>query len=160
MRITPAAFTVSQKTPSEVLAKFQTTKGNISEVLKGFEMNEEGEGIEIYRCKAWDYPGMVEVFEEGIGQIRKTHIPAIFHIQEVTQPQGHSTSGSHERYKSKERLDWERQHDCNLVMRQWILSSGFATEAELEAIEQKVKISARDSKKKAWDAYFKPVLAF
>ena len=159
MRIPLAIFIWDDGYGISVPAKFQTTKGNISEVLKGFEMNEEGEGIEIYRCKAWDYPGMVEVFEEGIGQIRKTHIPAIFHIEDVTQPQGHSTSGSHERYKSKERLDWEHQHDCNMVMRQWILSSGFATESDLEAIEQKVRVSVRDSKKKAWDAYFKPVMA-
>lgn len=157
MRIPLAIFIWDDGYGISVPAKYQTTKGNISEVLKGFEMNEDGEGIEIYRCKAWDYPGMVETFEEGIDQIRKTHIPAIFHIQEVTQPQGHSTSGSHERYKSKERLDWERQHDCNLVMRQWILNAELATEEELEAIEKRAKSNARESKKKAWDTYFKPI---
>ncbi len=136
--------------PSEI----QTTKGNISEILKGFELNEEGKGIELYECKAWDYPSLCELFEKGIDKIRKTHIPAIFHIHEATQPQGHSTSGSHERYKSKERLQWEREHDCIGVMRRWILESNIAFPKDLENIEARSKATAREAKNKAWANYF------
>ena len=159
MRIPLAIFIWDDGYGISVPAKYQTTKGNISEVLKGFELNEDGEGINIYTCKAWDYPSLIDTFEEGIESIRRTHIPAVFHIQEMTQPQGHSTSGSHERYKSKERLEWERQMDCNRVMRQWILDAGFATESDLETIELRSKAIVRESKSKAWSAYFTPVTA-
>ena len=91
--------------------QFQTTKGSISEALRGMQKKEGTNGIDIYKVKAWDYAGMCEVFEAGIQKIRETHVPAIFHVEEVTQPQGHSTSGSHERYKSPERLQWERDWD-------------------------------------------------
>ncbi len=94
--------------------KYQTTKGSVSEALKGFQKKEGTNGIDIYRVKAWDYAGMCEVFEAGINKIRETHIPALFHVEEVTQPQGHSTSGSHERWaQSPERLDWEREWGCD-----------------------------------------------
>jgi pyruvate/2-oxoglutarate/acetoin dehydrogenase E1 component/TPP-dependent pyruvate/acetoin dehydrogenase alpha subunit len=159
MRIPLAIFIWDDGYGISVPTKLQTTKGSISEVLKGFEMNEEGEGIDIYTCKAWDYADLCEVFEKGIDKMRKTHIPAVFHIQEVTQPQGHSTSGSHERYKTKERLNWERQHDCNFVMRQWILENQLATESELETIELRAKSRARDAKNTAWNAYFSPLKA-
>ncbi len=159
MRIPLAIFIWDDGYGISVPVEFQTTKGNISEVLRGFEMNEEGDGINIYTCKAWDYPGMIETFEEGIEKVRQTHIPAIFHIQEVTQPQGHSTSGSHERYKTKDRLEWERHYDCNAVMRRWILSSELATESEIEAIELRAKTRARESKMKSWNAYFTPIVA-
>lgn len=158
MRIPLAIFVWDDGYGISVPSKYQTTKGSISEVLKGFELNEDGEGINIYTCKAWDYPSLMETFENGIDKVRKTHIPAVFHIQEMTQPQGHSTSGSHERYKSKERLEWERQMDCNKVMREWILSSGFATEDMLETIELRSKAIARESKSRAWNAYFSQVL--
>lgn len=158
MRIPLAIFVWDDGYGISVPAKYQTTKSSISEVLRGFELNEEGEGINIYTCKAWDYPSLMETFEQGIDSVRKTHIPAVFHIQEMTQPQGHSTSGSHERYKSKERLEWERQMDCNRVMREWIVASGFATEDTLETIELRAKASARESKNKAWNAYFNSVL--
>ena len=157
MRIPLAIFVWDDGYGISVPTKYQTTKGSISEALQGFKLNEDGEGMDIYTCKAWDYPGMVELFEEGINKVRKTHIPAIFHVQEVTQPQGHSTSGSHERYKSKERLEWEKQMDCNNVIRQWILSNNFATEAELEVIEFRAKKQARDSKNQAWNTYFNPI---
>lgn len=158
MRIPLAIFVWDDGYGISVPAKYQTTKSSISEVLRGFELNEEGEGINIYTCKAWDYPSLIETFESGIESVRKTHIPAVFHIQEMTQPQGHSTSGSHERYKSKERLEWERQMDCNRVMREWIVASGFASEDTLETIELRAKAAARESKNKAWNAYFNPVL--
>jgi pyruvate/2-oxoglutarate/acetoin dehydrogenase E1 component/TPP-dependent pyruvate/acetoin dehydrogenase alpha subunit len=157
MRIPLAIFIWDDGYGISVPTKLQTTKGSISEILKGFELNEDGEGIDIYKCKGWDYANMCDVFEKGIDKMRKTHIPAIFHIQEVTQPQGHSTSGSHERYKSKERLDWERQHDCNHVMRQWILENQLATESELDIIEMRAKARAREAKNQAWNAYFTPL---
>ena len=157
MRIPLAIFIWDDGYGISVPTKYQTTKGSISEALKGFQLNEDGEGLDIYTCKAWDYPGMVQLFEDGINKVRNTHIPAIFHVQEVTQPQGHSTSGSHERYKPKPRLEWERQMDCNNVIRQWILTNNFATEAELEVIEYRAKKHARDSKSQAWNTYFNPI---
>lgn len=157
MRIPLAVFIWDDGYGISVPAEYQTTKSSISEVLRGFEMNDDGDGIHIYTCKAWDYPSMVETFEEGIEKVRTTHIPAIFHIQDVTQPQGHSTSGSHERYKTQERLEWERHYDCNTVMRRWILESGLATELELESIERRAKQRAKDSKIKAWEAYITPI---
>jgi pyruvate/2-oxoglutarate/acetoin dehydrogenase E1 component/TPP-dependent pyruvate/acetoin dehydrogenase alpha subunit len=157
MRIPLAIFIWDDGYGISVPSKYQTTKGSISEVLRGFEINEDGEGLNIYTCKAWDYQDMVEQFERGIDLVRKTHIPAIFHVQEVTQPQGHSTSGSHERYKNKERLEWEHQMDCNNVLRQWILSNNVATETELQALEFRAKTRAREAKNKAWTAYSNPI---
>ena len=154
MRIPLAIFIWDNGYGISVPSEIQTTKGNISEILKGFELDEEGKGIELYECRAWDYPSLCTLFEKGIEKIRKTHIPAIFHIKEATQPQGHSTSGSHERYKSKERLQWEREHDCNLVMRRWILESNIATLKDLENIEARSKATAREAKNKAWANYF------
>jgi pyruvate/2-oxoglutarate/acetoin dehydrogenase E1 component/TPP-dependent pyruvate/acetoin dehydrogenase alpha subunit len=154
MRIPLAIFIWDNGYGISVPSEIQTTKGNISEILKGFGLDEEGKGIELYECKAWDYPSLCTLFEKGIEKIRKTHIPAIFHIQEATQPQGHSTSGSHERYKSKERLQWEREHDCNAVMRRWILESNMATPKDLENIEARSKATASEAKNKAWANYF------
>ena len=110
-----------------VPAKHQTTKQNISEILRGFERNEKGEGYVILRARGWDYPGLCEMYEQGIRICREEHVPVLFHIQQVTQPQGHSTSGSHERYKSKERLQWEEEYDCIRKMREWMISSAIAT---------------------------------
>ena len=107
---------------------YQTTKGSISEALKGFQKNDDTNGIEIYKVKAWDYAGMCEVFEAGIAKIRATHTPALFHVEEVTQPQGHSTSGSHERYKTTDRLQWERDWDCIKKMKEWIFENSLADE--------------------------------
>ncbi len=136
--------------------EYQTTKSSISEALSGFQINEKGEGIHIYTEKAWNYPALVKLYVESIEKMRKTHIPALFHIQEVTQPQGHSTSGSHERYKSKERLDWEREHDCILMMERWMVEEGIATEEECKAIREKAKKHARESRDRAWKAYSHP----
>lgn len=137
--------------------KFQTTKGSISEALKGMQKKSNTNGFEIYKVKAWDYAGMCEVFEEAIRKIRDTHTPALFHVEEVTQPQGHSTSGSHERYKSPEQLEWEREWDGNKKMREWILENELASEEELHSIEIKAKEYVRDSKQRAWEKFSAPI---
>jgi len=136
-----------------VSTKFQTTKANISKALAGFEANEDGPGYLILEGKGWDYAGLVGLYEEGIERCRKDHVPVLFHITEVTQPQGHSTSGSHERYKSKERLDWELEFDCIVKMREWIIASAIAEETELDAISNKAKDDVKASKKAAWDEF-------
>lgn len=137
--------------------KYQTTKGSISEALKGFQKKEGTNGLDIYKVKAWDYAGMCEVFEAGIRKIRETHTPAIFHVEEVTQPQGHSTSGSHERYKTPERLEWEREWDCIKKMKDWIVDNTLATEEELSDIENKTKENVREYKNTAWQQYQQPI---
>jgi pyruvate/2-oxoglutarate/acetoin dehydrogenase E1 component/TPP-dependent pyruvate/acetoin dehydrogenase alpha subunit len=135
----------------------QTTKGSISAALKGFQKIEGTNGIHILKVKAWDYAGMCETFEEGITKARETHTPVVFHVEEVTQPQGHSTSGSHERYKSPERLQWERDWDCIKKMKEWIIENGIASEEELNTLETEAKESVRDSKNKAWENYMLPI---
>lgn len=137
--------------------KYQTTKGSISEALEGFKKNASSNGIEIYNVKGWDYAGLCETFEEGIRKARETHVPVLFHVEEITQPQGHSTSGSHERYKSKERLAWEKEFDCNLKMRQWLLENALAEEPLLRSIEAEAKVVAQEGRKKAWDKYIAPI---
>ncbi len=138
--------------------KFQITKGNLSEVLSGFEYNEEKEqGYLLYSANGWDYPALVKMYEDGIKMVRERHIPAIFHIREMTQPQGHSTSGSHERYKSKERLEWEEDFDCIKKMRAWMLSKSFVSESELDNIDAEAKEIVRKSQKKAWDTFFSEI---
>lgn len=159
MRVPLAVFIWDDGYGISVPTEMQTAKGSISEALRGFEMDENGNGIHIYTCKAWDYAAMCEIFEEGVEKTRRTHIPSVFHVQEMTQPQGHSTSGSHERYKSKERLQWEREFDCNIKMRQWILDTQFATEEDLVVIEKRAKSQARAAKTKAWGAFQNPVNA-
>ncbi len=133
--------------------KFQTTKQSISEALKGFERTDDKEGFVILCGKGWDYPGLVEMYEKGIAICRDQHIPVLFHIQEMTQPQGHSTSGSHERYKNAERLKWEEDFDCIRKMREWILQTAIATTDELDLIEKDSKRVASEGKRKAWDAF-------
>ncbi|MCB9002455.1 MAG: transketolase [Bacteroidales bacterium] len=138
---------------------YQTTKGSISEILKGFEKGKANEnGIYIYRAKGWDYVELLRVFSEGVEKARKEHVPVLFHITEITQPQGHSTSGSHERYKSPERLQWEKEFDCNLKFREWIIAEGIASEKELDDIEEKALSDAKEARKKAWKAYSEPIL--
>ena len=137
--------------------KYQTTKQDISVLLKGLEKDEENEGYVIYRVKGWDYPGLINAYKEGIKTCREKHIPILFHILEMTQPQGHSTSGSHERYKSKERLNWEKKYDPVQKMREWILLSNIASEEELLKIESDGKNRALEAKKKAWANYTKPL---
>lgn len=137
--------------------KYQTTKQSISEVLKGFERTEEKDGIMIFTAKGWDYPGLCEMYETGISVCRNHHIPVVFHITEMTQPQGHSTSGSHERYKSKERLEWEDRYDCIRKMKEWIIQSALATEEELNEIEAEAKKTVNEQKRQAWDSFLQPI---
>jgi len=138
--------------------EYQTTKGSISEALKGFQKKDDTNGIDIYKVKAWDYAGMCEAFEAGIQNARLTHTPVLFHVEEVTQPQGHSTSGSHERYKSPERLEWEREWDGIKKMKEWIMENTLASEEELNEIETEAKELVRRSKIRAWEKYQEPIL--
>jgi 2-oxoisovalerate dehydrogenase E1 component len=133
--------------------EYHTTKGSISEVLSGFQRTDDSPGYEIIRVKGWDYPALIEAYQKAAAICREEHVPVLVHVEELTQPQGHSTSGSHERYKSKERLAWEAEHDCLLKMREWILENELASEAELDALEGEAAAEARDAKKEAWEAF-------
>ena len=133
-----------------VPAEFQTTKQDISEILKGFQRDEKGEGYEIFKVKGWDYPGLCETYEKAIQVCREQHVPVMIHVTEMTQPQGHSTSGSQERYKSKDRLAWESDYDCITQMRQWMLDSAISTDEELTELENTAKVFVRYCQKKAW----------
>ena len=141
-----------------VHAKHQTTKENISEILKGFQRDNKHKGYEILRVKGWDYANLIETYQEASKIAREEHVPVLIHVLELTQPQGHSTSGSHERYKDAERLEWEVQHDCNLKMRKWIIESGIATNEALTEIERTVKRDVREARKNAWNTFLKPIL--
>lgn len=136
--------------------KYQTTKASISEALMGFDSELDGEGMNIYQSKGWDYIDLVETFRKGIEKVRFTHKPALFHVDELTQPQGHSTSGSHERYKSKERLQWEKEHDCILMMKNWMVQEGIATEEDLTAIQKEAKVFAKAARDRAWKNFNAP----
>lgn len=140
-----------------VPVEMQTVKGSISKALEGFYLDENNNGIRIYAIKGWDYPALVETFEAGIAKMRKTHIPAVFHIQELTQPQGHSTSGSHERYKNAERLSWEKEFDGLLCMGEWMIESGFATQEQLDEIKKKAKEYVKIARQNAWNNFSSPV---
>ena len=133
-----------------VPVELQTTKANISEVLKGFQKNENTNGIDIYTCKGWDYAGLVKTFRNGVAKTRETHIPAVFHVQELTQPLGHSTSGSHERYKTEERLAWEKEFDCLFQMRKWLIETEIADAEMLDEIEKSARKKAKEAREKAW----------
>lgn len=137
--------------------KYQTTKESISEILKGFQRENGGKGYEIFKTKGWDYAHLCETYEKAAKVCREEHVPVLVHVEEVTQPQGHSTSGSHERYKSKERLQWESDFDCIKKMREWILKNALSDEATLDKIEEDAKNSVRDSKTAAWTAYLQPI---
>ena len=139
--------------------KYQTTKSSISDVLAGFQKNEGTNGLNIYKVKGWDYASLCETFEEGIRMARETHTPTIFHVEEITQPQGHSTSGSHERYKNAERLEWEKAWDGMVKMKEWILANALAAEDELEDIENEAREEVRRQKNSAWDKYLNPIKA-
>jgi len=139
-----------------VHAKYQTTKEDISEILKGFQRDENGNGYEIIRVMGWDYPTLIDAYQKASDIARKEHVPVLIHVKELTQPQGHSTSGSHERYKNKERLDWEAAFDCNVKMRDWLLEIGVASHNELLAIEKDIKTQVRNGKKAAWEAFVAP----
>ena len=136
---------------------FQTVKESISEALSGFKRNKSKDGFEIFSVKGWDYPNLIHTFQKA-GEIARTnHVPVLIHVTELTQPQGHSTSGSHERYKSDNRLKWEKENDCNLKFRSWIIDNNIATEAELEAIETSSKQEAKKAKENAWEASLEPI---
>ena len=140
-----------------VHAKYQTTKENISEILKGFQRDEEHKGFEIIRAKGWDYAELVAVYERAGTIAREEHVPVLIHVVELTQPQGHSTSGSHERYKNADRLEWEGNFDCIKKMREWMLSFGLASSEELEAAESDAKKEVLEGKKLAWSAFLYPI---
>jgi pyruvate/2-oxoglutarate/acetoin dehydrogenase E1 component/TPP-dependent pyruvate/acetoin dehydrogenase alpha subunit len=151
-----------------VPAKYQTTKENISEVLKGFQRDENGNGYEILKVKGWDYPQLIEVYEKASKIAREEHVPVLIHVKDLTQPQGHSTSGSHERYKTKDRLVWERQHDCIAKMRDWIFEFSLSddngntlkfveSEEELIRIEKDAKKLVSKAKRDAWTAFLTPI---
>jgi 2-oxoisovalerate dehydrogenase E1 component len=137
--------------------KYQTTKGSISDILKGFESEPDRPGIRIFKGKGWDYEGLIKLYEEGIEICRKEHTPVLFHIEEVTQPLGHSTSGSHERYKSDERLQWEVELDPIMKMREWIIDKKIGTSEELDKIAEEAEEEAKESRKKAWDMFQNPI---
>jgi 2-oxoisovalerate dehydrogenase E1 component len=133
--------------------QYHTTKGSISKVLEGFRRSENENGYEIFNVRGWDYPALLATYQQAEKVCRAEHVPVLVHVEEVTQPQGHSTSGSHERYKSKERLAWEVEHDCLVKMKQWILEDVLVVPEELEEIEKEAKQAARDAKDKAWKAF-------
>jgi len=137
--------------------KFQTTKESISKVLSGFQRTEDEPGFEIFTVKAWDYQQLIETYETAAEIARDEHVPVLVHVEEVTQPQGHSTSGSHERYKSKERLEWEVEYCCLNQLRKWILAKKIATETQLDAIESEALKEVTEAKNRAWTAYMEPM---
>jgi len=137
--------------------KYQTTKNSISDALAGMQYDNNKGGIDIYTVKGWDYASLVNTIQEGIARCRETQIPCIFHVQEITQPQGHSTSGSHERYKNKERLEFEKNWDCMVKMREFITLNDIATEEEIIAVEEEAKEEARNAKNRAWDNFLSPI---
>jgi len=137
--------------------KYQTTKSSISDILKGFEAEPDRPGILIFKGKGWDYPGLIKLYEEGIAICRRDHVPVVFHIDEVTQPQGHSTSGSHERYKSEERLKWEIESDPIGKMREWIINEGIASAEELDSLAASAEEEARESRRKGWEMFQTPI---
>ena len=147
-----------------VSKEYQTTKGSISKLLQGFEKQENTNGIRIHKVKGWDYAALNKTYEQAIGQCREEHVPCLIHVEEITQPQGHSTSGSHERYKSKELLEWYKTADCNVRFREFILAfkpggRPIATVEELDEIHAQAKADARSAQKAAWAAYLAPIKA-
>jgi len=133
-----------------VPAKLQTTKEDISEILKGFQREHGTNGYEIFKVRGWDYVALCETYERAIDICRREHVPVLIHVIEMTQPQGHSTSGSHERYKSKDRLAWENEHDCLLQMRKWMIESAISTAEEMDQLEADAKKYVRECQREAW----------
>lgn len=157
MQVPLAVFVWDDGYGISVPKKYQTTKASVSDALRGVQKDEDTNGLNIYKVKGWDYAGLCEVFEEGIRTARETHTPVLFHVEEITQPQGHSTSGSHERYKSPERLEWEREWDGIRKMKEWMVENALANEDELNAIMDNAKEQVREEKAKAWDQFILPV---
>lgn len=139
-----------------VHAKHQTTKEDISKILIGFQRDKDNAGYEILKVKGWDYTALIHAYENASDIARDEHVPVIIHVTELTQPQGHSTSGSHERYKSEERLQWEKENDCNKRYREWILENGISTEEELKTLEKNIKKQVRSACKEAWEEFLTP----
>ena len=142
-----------------VHARYQTTKENISEILKGFQRDADNNGYEIMTVKGWDYPALVETYQKASAIAREEHVPVLIHVRELTQPQGHSTSGSHERYKNADRLAWEAEFDCLAQMRHWLLENNLATTEELDTIDNEAKKEVLEGKKAAWIAFVSPIKA-
>ncbi len=142
-----------------VHARHQTTKESISEILKGFQRDADHKGYEIMTVLGWDYPALVETYQKAAAIAREEHVPVLIHVKELTQPQGHSTSGSHERYKNADRLAWEAEYDCLAQMRSWLVDNQLATETELDAIDQEAKAAVLEGKKEAWAAFTAPMKA-
>lgn len=140
-----------------VHAKYQTTKESISEILKGFQRDENTNGYEILTVIGWDYPALIDTYKKAAEIAREKHIPVLIHVKELTQPQGHSTSGSHERYKSKERLAWEAEYDCLNQFRNFIIEKKFATVEEMEQLDADIKKEVLEGKKTAWASYLNPI---
>ena len=138
--------------------EFHTIKSDISEALKGFQRNDKQNGFEIIKVQGWDYTALIHAYENASDIARESHVPVMVHVTELTQPQGHSTSGSHERYKSAERLEWERENDCNKRFKEWIIENNIADEEELKRIEKSCKQEVRNAKKEAWSEFLKPNL--
>jgi len=138
--------------------KYQTTKGSISEALKGFKRSEGSPGYEIFNVKGWDYVNLVKTYEDAVAISREEHIPVLIHVEEVTQPQGHSTSGSHERYKSKEQLEWAKNRDCITRFKTWIIEHDLASEEELDVIAKQAKKDVRAAQKEAWKEFQDEIL--
>lgn len=139
--------------PNEI----HTTKGDIARVLQGFQRDEKESGVEIIKVKGWDYSAMIEVFLKVEKMSRQQHVPVVVHVEELTQPLGHSTSGSHERYKPKERLQWEKEYDCIKKFREWILENELAHESQLDSIESEAQKHVKESKDRAWKEYMKVI---
>lgn len=142
-----------------VHARYQTTKESISEILKGFQRDEENNGYEIFTVKGWDYPTLVATYQKAATIAREEHVPVLIHVDELTQPQGHSTSGSHERYKNAERLAWEAEFDCLAQMRNWLIENNLATAEELDEIDETSRKEVLEGKKAAWNAFVSPMKA-
>lgn len=159
MQIPLAVFVWDDGYGISVPKEYQTTKSSISTAMSGLQKEEGSNGINIYKLKGWDYAGMCEILEGAIKNIRETHTPALFHVEELTQPQGHSTSGSHERYKTPSRLAWEREWDGKKQMREWIIANALASESELDDIEISAKGFVKQSRKNAWEKYTIPIKA-
>ncbi len=157
MQVPLAVFVWDDGYGISVPNKYQTTKSSISEVLKGFQSTADQAGIDIYTVKAWDYASLIETFSKGIDKVRKNHSPCLFHVQECTQPQGHSTSGSHERYKTAERLEWEKTQDGILQMKLWLIDKKWATAEELEAIQETAAQEVKKAIKTAFQDFMNPI---
>ena len=141
-----------------VPTKYQTTKGDISEILKGFQRTQKKDGIQIYRVKGWDYSELTSTYMEASRLCRNHHIPVIIHVQEMTQPQGHSTSGSHERYKTENELNWEKDFDCIKKMKEWIINKNISNIKDLEKIEDDAQLKVKNAQLKAWKKYLNQLL--